>query len=91
MAARRGNQEIAAALLDCGASLEARDSLGHTPLRRAVNCNKPGVAELLLSRGADRRSRCGKGITPMFAARGSAMKQLLTTQIHEEQTSPYSP
>jgi ankyrin repeat protein len=79
MAARRGNTEIAGALLDCGAGMEARDSLGHTPLRRAVNCNKTGVAELLLARGADRRSRCGKGITPMFAARGAAMKQLLAS------------
>lgn len=78
MAARRGNIKIAAALLDSGAHIEARDSLGHTPLRRAVNCNKPGVAELLLSRGADPQSRCAKGITPLFAARGSAMKQLLT-------------
>jgi truncated hemoglobin YjbI len=80
MAARRGNTEIAEALLDCGAWMEARDSLGHTPLRRAVNCNKAGVAKLLLSRGADRHSRCGKGLTPLFAARGSAMKQLLMTE-----------
>jgi ankyrin repeat protein len=67
-------------LLDCGAGMEARDSLGHTALRRAVNCNKLGVAELLLSRGADRHSRCGKGMTPLFAARGLAMKQLLMTE-----------
>ena len=80
MAARRGNTEIAEVLLDCGAGMEARDSLGHTPLRRAVNCNKTGVAELLLRRGADRHSRCGKGMTPLFAARGSAMKQLLMTE-----------
>jgi hemoglobin len=52
MAARRGSVEIAAALLDCGADIEARDSLGVTPLRRALNCKKPGVASLLVSRGA---------------------------------------
>lgn len=52
MAARRGNVEIATALLDCGADIEARDSAGVTPLRRAVNCRKPTVAALLRARGA---------------------------------------
>ncbi len=39
MAARRGSAEIAEALLDCGAGIEAGDSLGDTPLRRSVNCD----------------------------------------------------
>jgi ankyrin repeat protein len=52
MAARRGNTEVAKALLDCGANIEARDSVGHTPLRRALNCRKPGVAELLTARSS---------------------------------------
>jgi hemoglobin len=52
VAARRGNVEVAAALLDCGADIEARDTHGDTPLRRAVNCRKTGVVSLLLSRGA---------------------------------------
>jgi truncated hemoglobin YjbI len=52
MAARRGNVAIAGALLDCGADIEARDSLGDTPLRRAVNCRKLNVAALLLARAA---------------------------------------
>jgi truncated hemoglobin YjbI len=50
MAARRGNVEVAEALLDCGAEIDARDSLGVTPLRRAVNCRKPAVEALLLRR-----------------------------------------
>ena len=54
MAARRGNIEIAEALIDCGADLEARDTLGHTPLRRALNCRKREVAALLLTGGAIR-------------------------------------
>jgi truncated hemoglobin YjbI len=57
MAARRGNLEIAEALLDCGARLEARDSRGDTPLRRALNCRKPQIAELLLARGARHATR----------------------------------
>jgi ankyrin repeat protein len=64
MAARRGNAEVAEALLDCGADIEARDSLGDTPLRRSVNCNKAEVAALLLSRGADAHSIGSKGLTP---------------------------
>ncbi len=57
MAARRGNLEIAEALLDCGADIEARDSRGDTPLQRALNCRKPRMAELLLSRGAHHVTR----------------------------------
>ncbi len=47
MAARRGNVDVAKALLECGASMEARDKTGATPLRRALNCRKAAVAELL--------------------------------------------
>ena len=77
MAARRGNIEVSEALLDCGANIEARDSLGDTPLRRAVNCDKTGLAALLLARGADAQSPGSKGSTPLLAARSTAMKNLL--------------
>jgi truncated hemoglobin YjbI len=53
MAARRGNVEAAEALLDCGADINARDKAGDTPLQRAKNCRKGGVASLLVSRGAE--------------------------------------
>jgi truncated hemoglobin YjbI len=52
MAARRGHIEIARALLDCGAAVEARDRKGNTPLERAINCRRHGVSQLLLERGA---------------------------------------
>jgi ankyrin repeat protein len=77
MAARRGSVDVAKALLECGADIEARDTLGETPLRRSVNCDKPEVAALLLSRGADRHSKGSKGLTPLLAARSGAMKKLL--------------
>jgi truncated hemoglobin YjbI len=80
MAARRGNLEVAEALLEHGASLEARDTLGDTPLRRAVNCDKTAVAALLLSRGADAHSKGSKGLTPSLAARSSAMRQILQSR-----------
>jgi hemoglobin len=50
MAARRGHVEIARELLDCGATIGARDSKGDTPLQRAINCRKPTVAQLLKER-----------------------------------------
>jgi len=77
MAARRGNEEVARALLDCGANIEACDSVGDTPLRRAVNCDKIRVASLLLAKGADVRCAGSKGITPLLAARSAGMKYLL--------------
>lgn len=51
-AARRGNTEVAQALLDCGADIHARDTAGVTPLERAKNCRKADVALLLAARGA---------------------------------------
>ncbi len=84
MAARRGHAEVAEALLDCGADLEARDSHGETPLRRAVNCDKAALASLLLARGADVRSRAKNGTTPVLAARSTAMKRLLESAVEGE-------
>jgi truncated hemoglobin YjbI len=52
MAARRGAVAIAAALLEAGADLDIRDRRGDTPLRRAQNCRRHAVADLLRSRGA---------------------------------------
>ena len=53
MAARRGNVEVAGALLDCGADIHVRDSGGDTPLQRARNCRKASVVSLLVARGAE--------------------------------------
>jgi ankyrin repeat protein len=43
--------EIARALLDCGAAIEARDSKGDTPLQRAINCRRDRLARFLVERG----------------------------------------
>jgi ankyrin repeat protein/truncated hemoglobin YjbI len=77
MAARRGNIRVAEALLDCKANIEARDKLGDTPLRRAVNCGKTEMVAFLLSRGADAHAKGNKGLAPWQVARGDAMKKLL--------------
>jgi hypothetical protein len=76
MAARRGNTEVIAALLDAGADIEARDSQRDTSLRRAVNCGKVEAAKLLLARGADAGSVGSKKLTPALAARTVEMRQL---------------
>jgi hemoglobin len=52
MAARRGHVEIARALIDCGAAIEARDSKGDTPLQRAINCRRSAISQLLVEHGA---------------------------------------
>jgi len=52
MAARRGHVEIARALLDSGAAVNARNHKGDTPLQRAISCRKDEVSQLLLERGA---------------------------------------
>ena len=72
VAARRGNTEVAEALVDCGADINARDTIGVTPLQRAKNCRKAGVALLLVARGAEarpshpfRRGRARTGKAPV--------------------------
>ena len=82
MAARRGNVDVAEALLDCGANLEAHDSKGETPLRRAVNCSKISLVARLLKRGADPHTRATGGRMTFDAARQPAMKALLESYRH---------
>jgi ankyrin repeat protein len=84
MAARRGNVEVIGALLDGGADIEARDSAGETPLRRAVNCNKVDAARLLLARGADPHSQGSRGLTPALAARSPQMNHVFGRPIEPE-------
>ena len=49
-AARRGHTEIARALLELGDDPNARDNKRATPLQRAINCRKQGVADLFRQR-----------------------------------------
>ena len=81
MAARRGNFDVIVALLDGGADIEARDSAGETPLRRAVNCNKVHAAKVLLARGADPLSTGSKALTPATAARRPEMQRLFADRV----------
>jgi hemoglobin len=76
-AARHGKASVADALLDHGATIEARDAKGETPLRRAVNCRQIEIVRLLIRRGADRLAADRRGVTPLDVARTDEMKQAL--------------
>jgi truncated hemoglobin YjbI len=76
-AARRGYAPVAAALLDHGANIEARDAKGQTPLRRAVNCRQLPVVELLMQRGANPHAEDNRRVTPLDVARTAQMKRAL--------------
>jgi truncated hemoglobin YjbI len=76
-AARRDNVSVAQALLDHGATIEARDAKGQTPLRRAVNCRQLQFVRLLVRRGADPHAADHRGVTPLDVARTAEMKQAL--------------
>jgi hemoglobin len=76
-AARRGYVSVAQALLDYGATIDARDAKEQTPLRRAVNCRQIQIAQLLVRHGADPHAADRRGATPLDVARTSEMKQAL--------------
>ncbi len=76
-AARRGYAQVAAALLDHGANIEARDGKGQTPLRRAVNCRQLAVVQLLMQRSANPRAEDNRRVTPLDVARTTEMKRAL--------------
>ena len=57
MAAALGAEKASLALLNGGADVRARTSLGWTPLHYAAWSDSPGVVDALLSRGADMNAR----------------------------------
>jgi hypothetical protein len=75
--ARRGCVSVAEALLDHGATVDARDAKGQTPLRRAVNCRQLQIVRLLVRYGADPHAADRRGVTPFDVARTAEMKQAL--------------
>ncbi len=76
-AVRHGHALVAQALLDHGATVDARDAKGETPLRRAVNCRQLEIVQLLVRRGADSHAADRRGVTPLEVARSAEMKQAL--------------
>jgi truncated hemoglobin YjbI/ankyrin repeat protein len=76
-AARRGYVSVAETLLNHGATIDARDAKGQTPLRRAVNCRQLQMVWLLVRRGADPHAADRRDVTPLDVARTDEMKQAL--------------
>ena len=77
MAARRGHVLLAKTLLKAGANIEARDTKGETPLRRAVNCQQDPMVDFLLTEGANPFSRDKTGRTPIDSARSEIIRLAL--------------
>ena len=59
----------AAALLDQGAVIDARDEAGRTPLLLAVTQGRVEIVRLLLARGADPNAVDNTGHTPLQLAK----------------------
>jgi ankyrin repeat protein len=76
-AARRGYVPVAQALLDHGATIDARDAKCQTPLRRAVNCRQLQLVRLLVRHGADPHLADRRGVTPLDVAHTDEMIQAL--------------
>ncbi len=76
-AARRGNVSVAQAMLDHGATIDARDVKGQTPLRRAVNCRQLEIVRLLVQHGADPHAADRRGVTPLDVARTAELRRIL--------------
>jgi type II secretory pathway predicted ATPase ExeA len=63
-----GDAAAARAALDDGASPNARDASGFTPLMLAVIHDDPAIAELLIASGAAINARNRAGLTPLMLA-----------------------
>ncbi len=72
LAARQGRTDMVEVLIESGASVEARDSQGCTPLITAVRKNKADVVRVLLARGADVNARDKSDSTALCWSAGSA-------------------
>ena len=74
-----------APLLEHGASLEARDNLGRTPLHAAVLFEDPQTVRTLLAAGADVHARDGDGKTALELARASGDEECVKILEQAEQ------
>ena len=81
IAARTTNSErniqVLACLLDAGATVNARNREGCTPLHSAASGRDPRIATLLLSYGADRTALNSQQRSPLALAQNVAMVDAL--------------
>lgn len=67
-AVETGQEEVAALLLDRGATIDAPDAQGRTPLLLALHLQQTALAERLLDAGADPNRPDTSGTTPLMEA-----------------------
>jgi Meckel syndrome type 1 protein len=75
-AAESGDVTRATLLLDQGAPVDGRDSLGRTPLMSAVVQNRADIVRLLLARGADPNVADSAGRTPLQQAKKQDLQKI---------------
>ncbi|CAJ1034812.1 Ankyrin repeats (3 copies)/Ankyrin repeats (many copies)/Ankyrin repeat, putative [Leishmania lindenbergi] len=68
-AADRGHTQVAAALLDEGASVNARDTAKRTPMHLAALSGRADVVAMLLRNGASKTAKNVAGMTPVDCAK----------------------
>ena len=67
--AANGHEAVVKLLLEKGAELEAKDSDGRTPLRRAAENGHEAVVKLLLEKDAELEAKDSFGRTPLWRPR----------------------
>jgi uncharacterized protein len=77
IAARSGNVERAAALLQDGAKVNSRDRNGDSPLNMAASKGNNALVDILLKAEADVNLANLSGVTPLMAACFSASPQIV--------------
>ena len=75
-AADQGNIEAVKQHLDAGANVNAKGSVGWTPLHKAAKEGHKEVAELLITKGADVNAKDNNGETPLHAAALNGHKEI---------------
>ncbi|MHC4526735.1 MAG: ankyrin repeat domain-containing protein [Planctomycetota bacterium] len=82
-AARKGDLNRVASLLDQGAALEAKDEHGNTPLHRAADAGHYEVVEFLVAKGADINARNDDGSRPLHEAARWGQKDVVELLIQK--------
>ena len=82
--------ELCRLLIEKGADVNKKNSLGKTPLHMAVINSDEKCIELLLNSGADIESKDNKGITPLMNAISHGVKNNITILLLEKGANPNS-
>jgi len=80
MAACRGDLSRVKKHVEQGTDVNARDECGCTPMHWAVLAESPEVADFLIGKGADVNAKDARNFTPLMAARGLPMVELLISK-----------